>query len=135
MKKGSRSGYDAETGEEIAGSESSLGEPHEQLSLYRIRRSQENHQLSPVFAEDRYRQPEPNHERKQRQRIHKKVGEAEASCEQHVYPPVVARNVSESRHDGRVTLDSLTAELAAASVPSPKPPWLVLNGKWCQLTP
>src|SRR5271165_1768201 len=45
MKKGSRSGYDAETGEESAGSESSLGEPHEYPSLYRIRRSQENHQF------------------------------------------------------------------------------------------
>ena len=45
MKKGSRSGYDAETGEESAGSESSLGEPNEHPSLYRIRRSQENHQF------------------------------------------------------------------------------------------
>src|SRR5713226_265613 len=45
MKKGSPSGYDAETGEESAGSESSLGEPYEQPSLYRIRRSQENHQF------------------------------------------------------------------------------------------
>src|SRR6266446_6751340 len=45
MKKGSPSGYDAETGEEIAGSESTPGEPHEQSSLYRIRRSQENHQF------------------------------------------------------------------------------------------
>ncbi len=45
MKKGSPSGYDAETGEESAGSESSPGEPHEYPSLYRIRRSQENHQL------------------------------------------------------------------------------------------
>ena len=45
MKKGSASGYDAETGEESAGSESSLGEPYEQPSLYRIRRSQENHQF------------------------------------------------------------------------------------------
>src|SRR6266446_5791721 len=45
MKKGSPSGYDAETGEEIAGSESSPGEPHEYHSLYRIRRSQENHQF------------------------------------------------------------------------------------------
>src|SRR5229473_4433001 len=45
MKKGSPSGYDAETGEESAGSESSPGEPHEQSSLYRIRRSQENHQF------------------------------------------------------------------------------------------
>ena len=45
MKKGSRSGYDAETGEESAGSESSLGEPYEQPSLYRIRRTQENHQF------------------------------------------------------------------------------------------
>src|SRR2546422_1495039 len=44
MKKGSRSGYDAETGEESAGSESSLGEPYDSLSLYRIRRSQENYQ-------------------------------------------------------------------------------------------
>src|SRR5882672_3315109 len=45
MRKGSRSGYDAETGEESAGSESSLGEPYECPSLYRIRRSQENYQL------------------------------------------------------------------------------------------
>src|SRR6266849_3689147 len=45
MKKGSASGYDAETGEESAGSESSLGEPYEYPSLYRIRRSQENHQF------------------------------------------------------------------------------------------
>src|SRR5271155_595389 len=45
MKKGSGSGYDAETGEESADSESSLGEPHECPSLYRIRRSQENHQF------------------------------------------------------------------------------------------
>src|SRR5580704_10533247 len=45
MKKGSRSGYDAETGEESAGSESSPGEPHDSLSLYRIRRTQENHQF------------------------------------------------------------------------------------------
>jgi len=45
MKKGSPSGYDAETGEESAGSESSPGEPHEYHSLYRIRRSQENHQF------------------------------------------------------------------------------------------
>src|SRR5258708_26773836 len=45
MKKGSASGYDAETGEESAGSESSLGEPYECSSLYRIRRSQENHQF------------------------------------------------------------------------------------------
>src|SRR6266853_2681217 len=45
MKKGSASGYDAETGEESAGSESSLGEPYECPSLYRIRRSQENHQF------------------------------------------------------------------------------------------
>ena len=46
MKKGSRSGYDAETGEESAGSESSLGEPYEQPSLYRIRRSQEKPSVS-----------------------------------------------------------------------------------------
>src|SRR6266446_302333 len=45
MKKGSPSGYDAETGEESAGSESSPGEPHECPSLYRIRRTQENHQF------------------------------------------------------------------------------------------
>ncbi len=45
MKKGSRSGYDAETDEESAGSESSLGEPYEQSSLYRIRRSQKSHQF------------------------------------------------------------------------------------------
>src|ERR1700686_3463533 len=45
MKKGSLSGYDAETGEESAGSESSPGEPHEQPSLYRIRRTQEIHQF------------------------------------------------------------------------------------------
>src|SRR5260370_15578938 len=45
MKKDSPSGYDAETGEESAGSESSPGEPHEYHSLYRIRRSQENHQF------------------------------------------------------------------------------------------
>jgi hypothetical protein len=35
MKKGSPSGYDAETGDESAGSKSSSGEPHEQRSLYR----------------------------------------------------------------------------------------------------
>src|SRR5712671_539557 len=45
MKKGSPSGYDAETGTASAGSESSPGEPHEYPSLYRIRRSQENHQF------------------------------------------------------------------------------------------
>src|SRR6266436_8492680 len=45
MKKGSPSGYDAETGEESAGSESSPGEPYECPSLYRIRRTQENHQF------------------------------------------------------------------------------------------
>src|SRR5712671_521266 len=45
MKKGSPSGYDAETGDESADSESTLGEPHEQPSLYRIRRPQENHQF------------------------------------------------------------------------------------------
>src|SRR5260370_20534716 len=45
MKKDSPSGYDAETGEESAGSESSPGEPNEYHSLYRIRRSQENHQF------------------------------------------------------------------------------------------
>src|SRR5208282_512265 len=45
MKKGSRSGYDAETGDESAASESSPGEPHECPSLYRIRRSQEKHQF------------------------------------------------------------------------------------------
>src|SRR5437763_7662892 len=45
MKKGSPSGYDAETGEESAGSEIYHGEPYEQPSLYRIRRSQENHQF------------------------------------------------------------------------------------------
>src|SRR5260370_20348669 len=45
MKKGSPSGYDAETGDKSADSESSLGEPHEQSSLYRIRRTQENHQF------------------------------------------------------------------------------------------
>src|SRR3977135_929117 len=45
MKKGSRSGYDAETGEESASSGSSLGEPHDCPSLYRIRRTQENYQL------------------------------------------------------------------------------------------
>ena len=45
MKKGSRSGYDAETGEERASSESALGEPYEQPSLYRIRRSQKSHQF------------------------------------------------------------------------------------------
>src|SRR5882724_2869863 len=45
MKKGSPSGYDAETGEESAGSESSPGEPHECCSLYRIRHTQENHQF------------------------------------------------------------------------------------------
>jgi hypothetical protein len=45
MKKGSPSGYDAETGEESASSESSPGEPHDCNSLYRIRRAQENHQL------------------------------------------------------------------------------------------
>ena len=41
MKKGPRSGYAAETGEESAGSESSLGEPYEQPSPYRIRPTQE----------------------------------------------------------------------------------------------
>src|SRR6266581_1152476 len=45
MKQGSQSGYDAETGEESAGSESTLGEPHERPSLYRIGRPQENYQL------------------------------------------------------------------------------------------
>src|SRR5271157_5919298 len=45
MKKGSRSGYDAETGEKSVGSESSLGEPYDYASLYRIRRSQEKHQF------------------------------------------------------------------------------------------
>ena len=45
MKKGSRSGYDAETGEESASSESALGEPYEQPSLYRIRRSQKSHRI------------------------------------------------------------------------------------------
>ena len=45
MKKGSASGYDAETGEESASSESALGEPYEQPSLYRIRRSQKSHQF------------------------------------------------------------------------------------------
>src|SRR5512143_532032 len=47
MEKGSQSGYDAETGEESAGSENALGEPNKQPSLYRIRRSQENYQLLP----------------------------------------------------------------------------------------
>src|SRR5713226_3827426 len=45
MKKGSPSGYDAETDDTSAGSESSLGEPYERSSLYRIRRTQENHQF------------------------------------------------------------------------------------------
>src|ERR1035441_10108706 len=45
MKKGSPSGYDAETGEESASSESLPGEPHECSSLYWIRCSQENHQF------------------------------------------------------------------------------------------
>src|SRR5208283_240190 len=45
MKKGSRSGYDAETGEKSVGSESSIGEPYDYASLYRIRRSQEKHQF------------------------------------------------------------------------------------------
>jgi len=45
MKKGSRSGYDAETGKQSVGSESSLGEPYDYASLYRIRRSQEKHQF------------------------------------------------------------------------------------------
>jgi len=45
MKKGSPSGYDAETGEQSASSESSPGEPYEHPSLYRIRRSQEIHQF------------------------------------------------------------------------------------------
>src|SRR5712672_182209 len=45
MKKGSPSGYDAETGDTSAGSESSPGEPYERSSLYRIRRTQENHQF------------------------------------------------------------------------------------------
>jgi hypothetical protein len=39
MKKGSPSGYDAETGEESTSSESSPGEPHDCNSLYRIRRA------------------------------------------------------------------------------------------------
>ncbi len=52
MKKGSPSGYDAETGERSAGSECSPGEPYEQPSLYRIRRSQENHQF---LCQDRRR--------------------------------------------------------------------------------
>ena len=36
MKKGSPSGYDAETGERSAGSESAQGEPYDYTSLYRI---------------------------------------------------------------------------------------------------
>ena len=52
MKKGSPSGYDAGTGEESASSESSLGEPYEHPSLYRIRRTQENHQF---LCQDRCR--------------------------------------------------------------------------------
>src|SRR6266849_8685134 len=45
MKKGSLSGYDAETGEESADSECSPGEPYECPSLYWIRRSQKIHQF------------------------------------------------------------------------------------------
>src|ERR1700682_4160009 len=52
MKKGSPSGYDAETSEESAGSESSPGEPYECPSRYRIRRAQENHQF---LCQDRRR--------------------------------------------------------------------------------
>src|ERR1700720_2358797 len=46
MKKGSPRDYDAETGcFEQSAQKSQLGEPHECYSLYRIRRTQENHQL------------------------------------------------------------------------------------------
>src|SRR5271156_3768272 len=46
MKKGSPRDYDAETGcfEQLA-QKSPLGEPHECYPLYRIGRTQENHQL------------------------------------------------------------------------------------------
>jgi len=44
MKKGSQSGYDAETGEESAVRKRTR-RTHEQCSLYRIRRPQEKHQL------------------------------------------------------------------------------------------
>jgi len=46
MKKGSPRDYDAETGcfEQLA-QKSQLGEPHECYPLYRIGRTQENHQL------------------------------------------------------------------------------------------
>src|SRR5258708_34937285 len=69
MKKGSASGYDAETGEESAGSESSLEEPYECPSLYRIRRSQENHQF--------LRQDRRGRDRGRRQCAGKKLGNGE----------------------------------------------------------
>src|SRR6185437_1981446 len=44
-KKGSPKGYYAETGEEAPAQKPQTGEPNERYSLYRIRRTQETHQL------------------------------------------------------------------------------------------
>src|SRR5437667_10298760 len=45
MKKGSPGSYDAETSVEALTQTATPGEPNEHLSLYRIRRPQETHQL------------------------------------------------------------------------------------------
>src|SRR5271169_954910 len=77
MKKGSPSGYDAETGERSADSESSPGEPHDSLSLYRIRRSQENHQF---LCQDRGRRDRGRRQHTGRTRGPAAVGRSSAAA-------------------------------------------------------